>query len=290
MTATPTFLGIGAQKAGTTALTKFLASHPDVYVPAIKEMHFFDLFEDDKNLRKRMTDDIRRRYRRLEIAFKRGHDMDIIMAEIRSISDRFEVGHDPERYRAMLMQGPDGTRICGEFTPAYAVMHPAKIARIAQVLDRPRILFILRNPVDRFLSQVSHAQTHLARDQERNQNRGDNPLEMLKRPGLSVRSEYDKTLKALDDVFPREDVFVGFFEDLVGVDAPAVHQRLCTFLDIDTAPAANVPAGKPVTARSCDPEVRAALVHRFAPAYQAVQDRMGTLPRSWSDDLTSTPV
>ena len=281
MTTMRTFLGIGAQKAGTTALTRFLANHPEVYVPAIKEMHFFDLVDDEKNTRKRLTDDIRRRYRRLELAYKRNGDMETVMAEIRAITDRFAVGHDPEKYREMLMQGPTGTRICGEFTPAYAVMNPQKIARIAQVLDRPRILFILRNPADRFLSQVSHAQTHLARDQDR----GESPLEMLKRPGLSARSDYNKTLRSLDGVFPAEDVFIGFFEDLVGPDAPDMHKRICTFLDIDPAPAADVPAGKPVTPRPCNADVRDALVQRFASAYRMVQDRMGTLPQTWQDDL-----
>lgn len=39
----PTFLGIGAPRAGTTWLHDVLASHPDVYVPADrKEIQFFD--------------------------------------------------------------------------------------------------------------------------------------------------------------------------------------------------------------------------------------------------------
>lgn len=36
------FLIIGAQKAGTTALFDYLAEHPDVAVPAEKEAHYFD--------------------------------------------------------------------------------------------------------------------------------------------------------------------------------------------------------------------------------------------------------
>jgi hypothetical protein len=39
----PTFLGIGLPRAGTTWLNQLLASHPDVYVPAIRdEIRFFD--------------------------------------------------------------------------------------------------------------------------------------------------------------------------------------------------------------------------------------------------------
>jgi hypothetical protein len=38
----PDFLIIGAQRCGTTSLFHFLAGHPQVAVPPIKEIHFFD--------------------------------------------------------------------------------------------------------------------------------------------------------------------------------------------------------------------------------------------------------
>ncbi|HJK95666.1 MAG TPA: sulfotransferase [Polyangiaceae bacterium LLY-WYZ-14_1] len=38
----PTFLILGAQKAGTTSLFRYLAQHPRVVEPIVKEVHFFD--------------------------------------------------------------------------------------------------------------------------------------------------------------------------------------------------------------------------------------------------------
>ncbi|HET8573280.1 MAG TPA: sulfotransferase domain-containing protein [Edaphocola sp.] len=38
----PNFLCVGAQKAGTTTLHDILKQHPDIYLPKIKESHFFD--------------------------------------------------------------------------------------------------------------------------------------------------------------------------------------------------------------------------------------------------------
>jgi hypothetical protein len=41
----PTFLGIGAQRAGTSLLHQILLAHPDVYMPAQrKEVHYFDRY------------------------------------------------------------------------------------------------------------------------------------------------------------------------------------------------------------------------------------------------------
>lgn len=38
----PNFIGIGAQRAATTWLYQCLKEHPEVYVPDVKEIHFFD--------------------------------------------------------------------------------------------------------------------------------------------------------------------------------------------------------------------------------------------------------
>ena len=46
---TPNFLILGAQKAGTTWLAKTLAQHPDIFIPRIKEIHYFDLDENFAN-------------------------------------------------------------------------------------------------------------------------------------------------------------------------------------------------------------------------------------------------
>jgi len=38
----PNFICIGAQKSGTTSLFRILKSNPDIYLPNVKETHFFD--------------------------------------------------------------------------------------------------------------------------------------------------------------------------------------------------------------------------------------------------------
>jgi len=43
----PSFVGIGAAKAGTTWLTRHLARHPEIYVPPRKELNSFDYHEFD---------------------------------------------------------------------------------------------------------------------------------------------------------------------------------------------------------------------------------------------------
>lgn len=43
----PSFIGIGAQRAGTTWLHECLKEHPEVFLPDEKEIHFFDRFYEN---------------------------------------------------------------------------------------------------------------------------------------------------------------------------------------------------------------------------------------------------
>ena len=38
----PDFICVGAAKSGSTSLHEILAVHPDIWLPAAKELHFFD--------------------------------------------------------------------------------------------------------------------------------------------------------------------------------------------------------------------------------------------------------
>lgn len=38
----PNFLGVGAERSGTTTLFNLLRQHPDIYLPPVKQPHFFD--------------------------------------------------------------------------------------------------------------------------------------------------------------------------------------------------------------------------------------------------------
>lgn len=38
----PHFIGIGGQKCGTTRLYKVLKEHPEIWLPLVKEIHYFD--------------------------------------------------------------------------------------------------------------------------------------------------------------------------------------------------------------------------------------------------------
>ena len=46
----PHFLGLGIKKGGTTTLHQLLSQHPQVYLSASKELHYFDLIMQQEGL------------------------------------------------------------------------------------------------------------------------------------------------------------------------------------------------------------------------------------------------
>jgi hypothetical protein len=106
----PTFLVIGAPKAGTTSLHEHLRRHPDVFMPTRKEP---DFFSDDA-------------------AWREG----------------------VESY-ARLFRRAAGASAVGEASTSYTrYPHvPDVPARIAQVLPDVRLVYLVRHPIQRMVSQ-----------------------------------------------------------------------------------------------------------------------------------------
>jgi hypothetical protein len=112
----PDFLGIGAQRAGTTWLWSHLRRHRQIWMPRRKELHFFD----------------------------------------RSLSGGVRPGTVARaRYAAWFLPGRLLGRVVGEVTPAYATLPEDRVGLIASWMPDLRILYVLRDPVERAWSHAT---------------------------------------------------------------------------------------------------------------------------------------
>ncbi len=123
----PNFLVAGAAKCGTTSLFRYLAQHPDVFVPAEKETFHF-----------------------LAPLYARIPDADPHGAVIRG-----RTVADGAAYAA-LFAGAGGCRAVGEVATFYAYHHDTAIPAIRRELGDARILLVLRHPVERAYSAWNH--------------------------------------------------------------------------------------------------------------------------------------
>jgi hypothetical protein len=111
---TPTFLIVGAAKAGTTSLYHYLKQHPDIFMPKLKEPHYFAHFDDDVCKKK--------------------------FYFVRAWSD----------YLA-LFESAGTVKAIGESSVSY-LCHSGTAQRIKNKLPDVQIIICLRNPVERLYS------------------------------------------------------------------------------------------------------------------------------------------
>ena len=190
----PDFLGLGTQKGGTTTLHRLLGTHPDVFLPTCKEVHFFD----------------------------QNH------------------GAGEAWYRNHFTNAQP-QQVCGEITPFY-LFHPDVPGRIHKMLPKVRMVVLLRDPVERTISQLFHARKRgfeplnpaeaLAAESERL--RSGDPVSLQKHSYLS-RSRYLEQLERYEGLFPHEQLLILRSEDLF-TNPESIWSELLGFLQLKPMP------------------------------------------------------
>lgn len=148
----PGFLCIGAQKAGTTWLFEQLRRHPRLWSPPIKELHYFDHLHTPRNR-----------------AWTAGHVRGAVHRALAGHLGKPRVDWSYVGYLAEMAAGELFTetwyrrcfdrpkaldRLCYDITPEYGSIDDEGIAHVLRLLPQVRILFIVRDPLDRALSQL----------------------------------------------------------------------------------------------------------------------------------------
>ncbi|MDI1254186.1 sulfotransferase [Thermomonas sp.] len=197
------FLIGGVQKGGTSALARYLQSHPDIRLPAGKEAHVFD--------------------------DPRASNWTAV---------RFEAeyeGHFPN------MQG-SRPGICGDATPIYC-FHPALIERIARYNPAMRWIILLRDPIERAISHyymernrgqesLSLAAALLAEPWRLRGKQDDFSADSsLRRHSYCARGRYARQLDALYGHFPQDQVLILRSMDLLAHPANSM-DRVHAFLGV----------------------------------------------------------
>jgi hypothetical protein len=208
----PDFIGVGAQRAGTTWLYAVLNRHPEVWMTPVKELHWFD---DGARARWMKHFRARKLHRgRLPTAW----DLRYFLLPR---SDRW--------YASLFREGRRRGLLAGEITPAYALLEDGHFERMLRLNPETRFIFSMRDPIDRgwsnYLNSVRKGQDAVAVPEG-----GDYDLDRVRQH--MVRSDYFRTVERLDRLVAPERVHYCFFEDMVA-DPEAYAVAILRFLGVE---------------------------------------------------------
>lgn len=198
--ALPNFIGIGGQRAGSTWLYHALSAHPRIWMTPRKEIHYFDRSSGWKDPKLHQM-------RQKHMAQRMGRSRLEVWLWFRRYA---RMPRDDRWYKALFRPGRG--QISGEVTPDYYVMDEERVAHVHDFLPEAKLLFSMRNPIER---TWSHALLDLKR-------KGLNPEEMsaadvrewFDRGYVRKRSEYPRALERWSGFYPKERFFIIFMEDI----------------------------------------------------------------------------
>jgi hypothetical protein len=200
----PDFLGIGAQRSGTTWLYQMLARHPDIFLTSQKELHFFDEKPDFSGY-EGVWNPLRQHY----------YDLD-------SATDWLW-------YLRQFGSSEKG-QIKGEITPLYATLSVERVKIISQKLPRLKIIYILRNPVQRAWSNLRFSWKNHTRTRE-----GELTEDIVRKtifyPAKLIHGDYRRNIQTWEMVFSRDAILYLFYDDIVEKPGKVLEQ-VCSFLKV----------------------------------------------------------
>jgi Sulfotransferase family len=151
----PNFLCIGAQKAGTSWLDQMIRQHPDLWMPPIKELQFFNhmFVESDRRWTEWAVKNAVRRH--LIRCLQRAQPLHVNYPYIRYVLDIGSRDLFTEAWYRRIFDRPQTKgKLIGEISPGYCTIPSEGIRYLYRMLRSARIIYIIRDPVTRALSQL----------------------------------------------------------------------------------------------------------------------------------------
>lgn len=183
----PNVIIAGAPKCGTSSLYFWLAAHPDACASKAKETFYF-------------ADDVNR--------FNKGLNF-------------IENGLEPYQKH---FEHCKGSKAIFEATAPY-IYHQNALEQIAALESKPKVIFILREPSKRMMSQYLFERYRTGRKQMELD-------EYIKLPGLLQHGEYSGYLKKWEEAIGRDRMMVYIFEEFMS-DTVAGMKDIAGQLGID---------------------------------------------------------
>ncbi|MEI6433677.1 MAG: sulfotransferase [Bacteroidota bacterium] len=278
------FVGIGAQRTGTTWLANYFSHHPQVCFSAIKELHYFDaIYRPDlcslynENHFNNQLQEIKTKMDLPGLTLEESLQSTCLQYRIKMIEEKEKY----KEYFNSLLKSEH--RAFGEITPSYSLLNINGFNAILNLYPNAKFIFILRNPCDRYWSHLN-----LHDDRFEHFSAIEQVINCLDNPQYFLRTDYKRTITTLRNTINDDNLLFLFFERLFNTQTlPNELKRITNFLNIDYIN----PDIKPLNESKKNPLpvcYRKRIFQHFRFVYQFVNQIFpNQIPESWLDDLSA---
>jgi hypothetical protein len=291
VTKEPTFVFcVGATKAGTSWLHRYLAAHDECHFRSLKELHYFGLsrpaqfgaaLRAGREEIARLTEIMALRDEAAALADTRIADLRDWQAVLRKKT------FDLDTYKAFLTQNMGKAHVVGDVTPAYALLPVEMLHAMQSVAADVRVLYLMRDPLARLWSHVRMIAKNLEPQKFAaaamallDRIVGADPTPVTK--GIVARGDYVAIVPKLMQAFDPKRLLVMFYEDLISLPGVA---KVSTFLGIAPGQAdfdRRIHKGVPLELPA---EARARALVFLRPQYDFVARQFVDIPSAWRANM-----
>ncbi len=268
----PSFICVGSPRCGTTWLNANLKRHPQIWLPPVKELNYFNLecpggqaywpFGGGRRMARRQRRVYALRLLRRTVRLKASPRW----------TAKYIFGRRSDDWYAGLFPGD---RVAGEISPLYVTLPQVQVEAIHRLNPQMKIILQLRNPVSRAWSWgCLHRGRKGFDDNDR--------FECANSPQCQKMSKYVPIINTWRGVFGDEQVHVSFYDDLMASPGE-LFRSILNFLGVDSGDA-QMPED---VERKVNSSRKHELPERFvAPLYAAYMDDLRELGKMFGGHVS----
>ena len=284
MTGKPVFVCIGTQRSGTSWLYRQFQLIEGISLPYIKEYHFFDrspYYPSTNNLYgKNIFERLKKKWwfknniRYTFGALRNSENLRILFWRLKFY---WHLGEYDDRWYLKTFRNLKG--VTGEFTPEYALLNEEDIAKMANLLPDVKIIYILRDPIERTWSHIRYNASKNGKNKDIDVRKVISRFEDKRY--FHDHVNYLENIKRYAKHFPKENILITFFDSIANEP-----QEMLDSLLREIAPGLKHQIGpdKKVNAsreEEIPKEIYNYLKERYASLYKDLKDELGGYAVQW---------
>lgn len=217
----PDFMILGPQRTGTTWLQRYLIQHPDIFMPHLKELYFFNylIFKNTKGENYK-TNRLEWYSNQFELTWLKYIQKNWSL--LKSFKSLKKLDYHFTRFLKPVVKG--------EATASYAVMEDSLINEVVMLNPAIKVIISVRNPIDR---AWSHASKDMITNNRPIKSIPFQEFEKFYLDNYMIKcGKYSEIIHNWRAALPADQIFVSMFKDIANRPVKALEQSM-NFLGVD---------------------------------------------------------
>ncbi|RLA76855.1 MAG: hypothetical protein DRG78_18320 [Epsilonproteobacteria bacterium] len=308
------FIGIGAQKAGTSWLNDTLSNYANLITPHIKELHYFDIkwldyelntvaiykgrAKELKQISSNVSDTVQNKSNEFQRKKNKSeffledylekYELEKKCERIIALANILSIKNDIDYIRYFYNLGKNKD-IIGEITPSYSLLPVEGFMNIKTLIPHAKIIFLMRDPIDRFVSQLK-----FKRKTRLSSGLGEYDIHInfenkLHDNSFIHRSDYERVILSIEKIFDVQNILILFYEELLFEDTVNEYRKIESYLNLEKKDEQEILSWREKKSNATEeidikPELKKMAGKKFKHIYEYIFERFSNVPQKWKDN------